>query len=564
MQAKAQEEQKGEELSQFLEILEEEFALCGDGGEKREESCPQFGNIEEAELANHRAYYLQLKEEKNVQVEETKYVTSLHISKKYNLEHSKVLGMAKKLETLYYVVNHVRSFNTYQLTEEGREYLRDGSPEYVTLKYVVEQQTCTLEELKKLFGKKGEIGLNINLKGKKIELRKSDKRLCANLGGSANSLVDDTRQYLSVVETHGQDEGTFISHVKGILPPGKGDEQVNNLIKELKKRKLVEVKKVSYIYIVRTSHFTKEIKKQITDLTYLLIKNEEYKKYDIKKYNFFSSGKKMNKGNIHLLIRQMRTFKEVFVSLGFEEMDTHNYVESSFWCFDALYIPQQHPSRDLQDTFFIETPELCSDNFTEKSYIDNVKRVHSVGDYGSFGWNYQWELKSTKKNVLRTHTTANSCRALFQLAKEYRKTGSIIPKKYFSIDRVFRNENLDSTHLAEFHQVEGLIIDKNLGLSHLIGTLAAFYKHIGICKLRFKPTFNPYTEPSMEVYGYHEENKKWMEVGNSGIFRPEMLRAMGFPPEVSVIAWGLSLERPTMIKYNIRNIRDLFGYRSVL
>ncbi|GAB64576.1 phenylalanyl-tRNA synthetase beta chain [Plasmodium cynomolgi strain B] len=434
--------------------------------------------------------------------------------------------MAKRLETLYYVVNHVRSFNTYQLTEEGKEYLREGSPEHVTLKH-----------------------------------------LYPHVEGSANSLVDETRDYLNIVEAYGYDEDTLVSQLKkGImtLPHDKQDEKVSDLIKELKKRKLMEMKKFSYLYIVRTSHFTKEIKKQITDLTYLLIKNEEYKKYDVKKYNFFSSGKKMNKGNTHLLIKQMRTFKDVFVSLGFEEMDTHNYVESSFWCFDALYIPQQHPSRDLQDTFFIETPEFCIDDFTEKGYIDNVKRVHSVGDYGSFGWNYRWELKSTKKNVLRTHTTASSCRALFQLAKEYRKTGSIIPKKYFSIDRVFRNENLDSTHLAEFHQVEGLIIDKNLGLSHLIGTLAAFYKYIGILKLRFKPTFNPYTEPSMEVYGYHEESKKWLEVGNSGIFRPEMLRAMGFPPEVSVIAWGLSLERPTMIKYNIRNIRDLFGYRSVL
>ncbi|CAA9986306.1 phenylalanine--tRNA ligase alpha subunit, putative [Plasmodium knowlesi strain H] len=564
MQAKGQEEQKGEELNHFLDILEEEFALCEEGGEKREEDGAPLGSIEAEELGKHRAYYLQLKEEKNVQVEESKYVTSLRICNKYNLEHSKVLGMAKKLETMYYVVNHVQSFNTYQLTEEGKEYLHDGSPEYVTLKYVVEQKECTLDDLKRLFGKKGDIGLNINLKRKKIELRKSDKKLCAHVEGGANSLVDDTRQYLDMVEKHGHNEGTLVSNLKQILPSGENHEEINNLIKELKKRKLMDVKKVSYIYIVRTSHFTKEIKKQITDLTYLLIKNEEYKKYGIKKYNFFSSGKKMNKGNIHLLIRQMRIFKDIFVSLGFEEMDTHNYVESSFWCFDALYIPQQHPSRDLQDTFFIEKPELCMDNFTDKCYIDNVKRVHSVGDYGSFGWNYQWELKSTKKNVLRTHTTANSCRALFQLAKEYEKTGSIIPKKYFSIDRVFRNENLDSTHLAEFHQVEGLIIDKNLGLSHLIGTLTAFYKHIGICKLRFKPTFNPYTEPSMEVYGYHEENKKWMEVGNSGIFRPEMLRAMGFPPEVSVIAWGLSLERPTMIKYNIRNIRDLFGYRSVL
>ncbi|GAW79081.1 phenylalanyl-tRNA synthetase beta chain [Plasmodium gonderi] len=554
------EEQKEDEMNHFLKVLEEEFGLCREKYEKKEDvQMNEFG----IDVASHRSYYLQLKDEKNIEVLENEHTTSLCVSEKHNLEHSKVLGMVKKLETLYYVINHVKSFNKYQLTEEGEEYLKSGSPEYVTLKFVVENEKCTLDHLKKMFGKKGEIGLNINLKNKKIELNKNDKSLIPRVSTTGCDIVDDTRKLLNVIKAEGHDEHMLFTHLKETLF-SKLDSDVNNLIANLKKRKLMEVKKVSYSYIIRTSRFEKKIKKQITDMNYQLMKNEEYKKYDIKKYNFFSSGKKINKGNIHLLTKQMRTFKEIFISLGFEEMETHNYVESSFWCFDALYIPQQHPSRDLQDTFFIKIPELCNENFIDSEYIENVKRVHSVGDYGSFGWNYNWELRESKKNVLRTHTTANSCRALFKLAKEYKKTGSIIPKKYFSIDRVFRNENLDSTHLAEFHQVEGLIIDKNLGLSHLIATLASFYKYIGIHKLRFKPTFNPYTEPSMEVYGYHEQNKKWIEVGNSGIFRPEMLQAMGFSDEVSVIAWGLSLERPTMIKYNIRNIRDLFGYRSLI
>ncbi len=78
-------------------------------------------------------------------------------------------------------------------------------------------------------------------------------------------------------------------------------------------------------------------------------------------------------------------------------------------------------------------------------------------------------------------------------------------------------------------------------------------------KLRFKPAYNPYTEPSMEIFSYHEGMKRWIEVGNSGMFRPEMLQPMGLPENVNVIAWGLSLERPTMIKYKVGNIRDIFG-----
>jgi len=133
------------------------------------------------------------------------------------------------------------------------------------------------------------------------------------------------------------------------------------------------------------------------------------------------------------------------------------------------------------------------------------------------------------------------------------------PVKYFSIDRVFRNESLDATHLAEFHQIEGVIADYGLTLGDLIGILHEFFRKLGIEQLRFKPAYNPYTEPSMEIFSYHPGLGKWVEIGNSGIFRPEMLLPMGLPEGVTVIAWGLSLERPTMIKYGVDNIRDLVG-----
>lgn len=120
---------------------------------------------------------------------------------------------------------------------------------------------------------------------------------------------------------------------------------------------------------------------------------------------------------------------------------------------------------------------------------------------------------------------------------------------------------MDATHLAEFHQVEGLIADVDLTLGHLIGFLDIFFKKLGVEDLRFKPTYNPYTEPSLEVFSYHKGLKKWVEVGNSGMFRPEMLEPMGLPKNVRVIAWGLSLERPTMIRYGIDNIRELLGHK---
>ena len=117
---------------------------------------------------------------------------------------------------------------------------------------------------------------------------------------------------------------------------------------------------------------------------------------------------------------------------------------------------------------------------------------------------------------------AISSSMLYRLANDYKATGVFTPKKYFSVDRVFRNESMDNTHLCEFHQVEGLVADRNLSLKHLIGMIKTFFEAIGITQLRFKPAFNPYTEPSMEVFGFHPDLGKWTEIGNSGMFRPEV------------------------------------------
>lgn len=186
----------------------------------------------------------------------------------------------------------------------------------------------------------------------------------------------------------------------------------------------------------------------------------------------------------------------------------------------------------------------CADPSTTltvpEDYLERVRKVHQEGGYGSIGYRYEWKREEGMKNLLRTHTTAVSARMLYKLANQ---PGGFKPQKYFSIDRVFRNETLDATHLAEFHQVEGVVADYNLSLGDLIGVIAEFFRRIGITKLRFKPAYNPYTEPSMEIFGYHPDLKKWSEIGNSGVFRPEMLEPMGLPKDVKVIAWGLSLER---------------------
>jgi len=253
-------------------------------------------------------------------------------------------------------------------------------------------------------------------------------------------------------------------------------------------------------------------------------------------------------------------FRNILLEMGFEEMPTNMFVENSFWNFDALFQPQQHPARDAHDTFFLAEPSDSDPAKIPQDYLKRVRQTHETGGFGSIGYRMDWKLEEATKNILRTHTTAVSSRMLYKLAQQEK----FEPARYFSIDRVFRNETLDATHLAEFYQVEGLVADYNLTLGDLIGTIKAFFSRIGIEGVEFKPAFNPYTEPSMEIFGYSKQLNKWMEIGNSGMFRPEMLRPMGLPEGVNVIAWGLSLERPTMIKYGIGNIRDLVGPKVVL
>jgi phenylalanyl-tRNA synthetase alpha chain len=160
-------------------------------------------------------------------------------------------------------------------------------------------------------------------------------------------------------------------------------------------------------------------------------------------------------------------------------MPTNRFVESSFWNFDTLFVPQQHPARDLQDTFFIKDPPTATD--FPREYLEKVKRVHQDGDFGSIGYRYPWKESETSKLVLRTHTTSVSAAMLYKIAQEGWK-----PSKLFSIDRVFRNETVDATHLAEFHQVEGVVADENITLGDLIGFMEVFFAKMGITNLRFK------------------------------------------------------------------------------
>ncbi|CAD6586165.1 MAG: Phenylalanyl-tRNA synthetase, beta subunit, cytoplasmic [Tremellales sp. Tagirdzhanova-0007] len=315
-------------------------------------------------------------------------------------------------------------------------------------------------------------------------------------------------------------------------------------LKEFQKRKLIQPRKHIHYSVSKGSNFSTEIQQLETDLTAEMLASGSWKGASFKQYNFAAAGQPTEGGALHPLLKVREEFRQIFFDMGFTEMPTNRFVESAFWNFDAMFVPQQHPAREMQDTFYVKDP-IKALRPEEEAYYERVRKTHEHGGYGSIGYRAPFSRDESEKLLLRTHTTAISTDMLYRLA---RQEGGFKPAKMYSIDRVFRNETTDATHLAEFHQVEGVVADYDITLGNLIAFMQEFFAKTGNHSLRFKPAYNPYTEPSMEVFSWHEGLGRYIEIANSGMFRPEMLEPMGLPKGVRVLGWGMSLERPTMIK----------------
>ena len=243
---------------------------------------------------------------------------------------------------------------------------------------------------------------------------------------------------------------------------------------------------------------------------------------------------------IHPLKDTINEIRETFVHLGFTEI-LGNLSQSSFWNFDALFTPQDHPARELQDTFYLK--DLNAKQLATPTQIKNVSNAHKKG------WRYYWDIQEARKMVLRTHTT---CVTIKYLADKKPDEARI-----FSLGRVFRNEKLSFKHLAEFNQVEGIVVGKHITLRDLMGIQKEFYRKIGLTKVKFWPTFFPYTEPSLQSMVYNEKLGKWIELFGMGIFRPEVTKPLGITKPV--LAWGGGIERIAMLKFGLDDVREFYN-----
>ena len=286
---------------------------------------------------------------------------------------------------------------------------------------------------------------------------------------------------------------------------------------------------------------------EIGSLTVQMLKDKSWEAKSFRSYNISLPPNRVSMGKRNSYSQFLQNVKDQLVGLGFEEFDG-SLVQTEFWNSDALFMPQFHAARDIHDVYYLDDPTHAKT--IDEPWLSNVAKVHEDGgNTGSRGWKYSFDKHFTKRLILRSQGTVMSAKTL---------PHANIPGKYFGILRVFRRDKIDSTHLSDFYQTEGIILGKDVNLRTLLGLLRVFAEEIAHAEeVRYVPGYFPFTEPSIEVHIKHPKIG-WMELGGSGIFRPEVTAPLGI--HVPVAAWGIGIDRMATMQMNISDLRNLFSY----
>lgn len=468
------------------------------------------------------------------------------IVKESRLKEVEVMRAVQWLENKKMILTTAATKNTISIDKNGGEYLEKGLPERRFLG-AIKEKGLSLEEIQKKAGlSREELDVCIGvLKGKvAIAMNKQE--------------VIITEQGKNILSKQSLEESLLKRISEENIEMGSLTPEERFAYSNLKKRKDIVREIVEKIITVNLTGFGKDVKASLgkekydfaDSLTAEMLKSGSWKNRKFRRYDIKINVPKISGGRRHFVNQATDYIKRVWLDMGFKEMQGP-MLNTSFWNFDALFTAQDHPVRDLQDTFYIRNPE--KGRLPAGKVVENVKNMHEHGGkIGSRGWGYKWSHEEAKRNVLRTHTTVLSARTIASLKE------SDLPAKFFSVGKCFRNEAVDWSHLFELTQVEGIVVDPNANFKHLIGYLKEFFKKLGYEKVRVRPAYFPYTEPSAEVEVFHPARKEWVELAGSGIFRPEVVVPL-LGKDVPVLAWGMGLERSIAEYFKITDIRQLYN-----
>jgi phenylalanyl-tRNA synthetase alpha chain len=270
-------------------------------------------------------------------------------------------------------------------------------------------------------------------------------------------------------------------------------------------------------------------------------------KVEKRSYNLHGAVPKIFIGKRQPYVQFLGHLRDKLISLGFKEMK-ERLITQEFYNFDVLFQPQNHPARSWTDTYQLKQP--CFGKLPDKKIVARVKAAHENGaGTGSKGWGYKWSEKIASKLMPIAHGTTADARQLVE--------GVEIPGKYFVINRCYRPDVVDASHLVEFNQLDGFILGKDMNFRHLLGILKEIAIEVGGAEeVRFYPDYYPFTEPSVQLSAKHPK-LGWIELAGAGVFRPEMIQPLGI--DARAIAWGLGIDRLAMFKLGIKDIRYLFA-----
>jgi phenylalanyl-tRNA synthetase alpha chain len=429
----------------------------------------------------------------------------------------------------------------FELTQEGQDYASEGLPESNLRKLLV-HGPMEITQLKKTFP-------TIN-----IALAWARRNKWVNIQSGKIELTDSGRQIKKVAEEKIIER---IQEEKQLDDSKFSDEELET-VNQLIRRKLIS-KSEKITRFVEITKFGKNVvpklesiktRKIITQLTPEMLNSGDWKNATFQSYDISLPAPSFNPGKRHFVSQVIDYIRRFWVELGFKEMHG-DYLELNFWCFDALYQPQDHPARDLADTFYMKTP--FKGKLPDPKLVERVKLTHENGwTTGSKGWQYDWDPEFAARTVLRTHTTSLSVNQIAKLKPED------LPGKFFSVGRVFRNETIDWNHLAEFYQTDGIVIGEGVTFREMKGYLKAYMEGLGVEKFRFRPGYFPYTEMSMEAEVWSEEKDEWIELFGAGMFRPEVVKPL-IGIDIPVLAWGPGFERLIMQSYKVKAIKELYS-----
>lgn len=469
------------------------------------------------------------------------------------LQEIEVMRALQWMSNKKIILTPVKKFSELvELDSLGERYLKDGLPEKRFLRAAAtHRELARIQAAGNLTDEEIRLCLGLLRQKAAIDIGKEQEGLVITL----------TKQGESLASKESFEEQFITVLAAGPKPVDSLGDVERYAFGELKKRKAIIRTRTEWSMEVHLTPLGKRLlekqslqgpgaKEVIDTLTPAMLQSGSWKEKKFRRYDVSINVPAIYPGKRHFVNQAIEYARRIWLDLGFKEM-VGPLLQPTFWNFDALFTAQDHPVREMQDTFYIRKPGKAT--LPAKQLVDKIRNVHQAGgSTGSTGWRYRWNPNEARRNVLRTHTTVLSARTLAALKKEE------LPAKYFALGINFRNEAIDWSHNIEFNQTEGIVVDEDANFRHLLGYLRTFFRKMGYPDARFRPAYFPYTEMSVEIDVFHPVRKIWVELGGAGIFRPEVVVPL-LGKDIPVLAWGPGFDRIIKDYFNINDIRELYS-----